>query len=207
MTVIDSDELPLKFCYQFWVENVTTLERLFSMPESDQILKDIIFDKSLDIKLHAIGCFAKDIESLIEVYQTNESVFPLLADDLLAVNNNCLKRFIKETLVSSLHAENVSVCDLDLDKILRKISLGSGYGIFTPFQTTNERKSVKMIVTREYRLMMFTGKVLQKSPIISPLVWNLTFFDLSGTSKSSDDCKRKLTSISSESSRENWSNH
>jgi len=38
--------------------------------KSYQILKDAIFEKSLDIKLHAIVSFAKDVESLLRVYQT-----------------------------------------------------------------------------------------------------------------------------------------
>ena len=54
-----------------------------------------------------------------------------------------------------------------------------------------------MIVTREYRLMlvMFTRKMLQKSPIISPLVRNLSLLDPNRILQSPNDCKRKLTSV------------
>jgi hypothetical protein len=218
-TVTDSDEFPLKFCSHRWVENVTTLERMLSMlknlrkyinaaetkkctrpqTKSYQILKDAIFDKSLEVKLHAIVAFAKDVESLLKVYQTDEPVVPFLVNDLLAVMKNCLRRFMKHTVVSSLQAENA--CDIDLDnhqnyRELTEMDMG--------FSANNLSKSLVkespnkfLTVTSEYRLMLivFSRKVLQKSPIISPLVRHLCFLDPNRILQSPDDCRRKLSSV------------
>lgn len=42
--------------------------------KSYQILKNAFFDNSLYIKLHAFVSFAKNVESLAKVHQTNEPV-------------------------------------------------------------------------------------------------------------------------------------
>ena len=81
-----------------------------------KILKDAVFDTSVNLwisrTLYAIVSFVKDVESLPKVYQTEEPAVPFLADDLLVVIKNCLRRFMKYTLVSSLQTQNL--CDLDL---------------------------------------------------------------------------------------------
>lgn len=213
------DVWPQKFCTVRWLENISVAEQALkclphlsayikaamkkevSMPKTKtfETAKSSIDDPLLEVKLHVFISVAKDIEPFLERYPTDAPLLPIMVNALTLLTYNLCKRFIKEDQLPD-STSVVSLIRLDVEDETKQkevMEIDIGFAAKERLKKIKATKKVSGLQIYRFRneckllFIQTAKKLLEKSPLVHPLVRHAAILDPNVMTSSSDSVLRK----------------